>query len=512
MAGKKRYPLLFLDESHRDSSGYTRQKTGRDEEEKTIRDRPSHAKKIRLGLEKAWREAEDSRQAVGTTTSHGVYLEFEIDLNSELPFTALDPLNRGIDLRNVRVEVEGDEKRQFATVFVPSEYRSYFVDKVEAYAMEDTDGGNPKNQKFVESLEDIRAAVLESFWTHGVRELPGDDPQWVEIWLHDPTPDLVVEGEEISPIVRKFRALLPELGIEEQTDRVILKFPERAVVLIRANRHQLSRIAAVSDTLAEIRPAAELASFFIDGLNREEQAEFISDLRDRLEITGDLEIAVCILDGGVNRGHPVLERVLEEDDCHAVKPEWGTSDTHPEGHGTMMAGISALGDVQAAIEGSGSVSVGHCLESSKLLPPPPEENLKRLWGEYTAQAISRAEIRPRRARVIVMAVSSLLDTDRGRPSSWSGKIDQVVSGAEDDIQRLFIIASGNTSEQGLLNTYPDGLLASSVQNPAQAWNALTVGGFTEKVDFDSDDHWELVANEREVSPFTSTSDTWEKNR
>ena len=515
MADKKRYPPLFLDDKYRNSSGYTRQKTGRDDDEKTVRDRPSHAKRIQKGLETAWEEAEESRQAVGTTTSHGVYLEFEIDLNSEMPISTLDAArSKGVELRNIRVEGEGEEKRQLATVFVPAEQRSYFVNLAEDYADADQDTvkGNPKNQRFVESVDDIRSAVLESFWTHGSKELPGVDPQWVEIWLQDPTPELVVVGDSISLVVSEFRALLPDLQIEEQAERAILKFPERAVLLVRANRDQLSRLAAVSDTLAEIRPAAELASFFIDELSREEQAEFIADLRERIETGTDLEIAVCILDGGVNRGHPILEPVLDEDDCHSVKPDWGTNDHREDGHGTMMAGIAALGDVQEAVESGGTVPVDHCLESSKLLPPPPETNPKRLWGDYTSQAINRAEIKQRRARVIVMAVSSLEDMDRGRPSSWSGKVDQMISGAEDDVRRLFLIASGNTEEQGLLQSYPGGLLASSVQNPAQAWNALSVGGYTEKLEFDEEGEFETLAGSGEVSPFTTTSDTWVKSR
>jgi hypothetical protein len=515
MADRKRYPPLFLDDRHRDSSRYTRQPTKRDDDKKTVRDRPSHAEKIQRGLRKAWKEAEESRQAVGTTTSHGVYLEFEIDLNSQLPITTLDPRSKGVELRNVRVVGEGEEKRQLATVFVPLEQRSYFVRLAKDYADDekDTDKRNPKNQKFIESVDDIRSAVLESFWTHDRRELPGDDPQWVEIWLQDPAPELVVDGESISPVIREFRALLPDLQIEEQADHAILKFPERAVVLIRANREQLSRLAAVSDTLAEIRPAAELASFFIDELTGEEQAEFISNLVDRMRIEADLEIAVCILDGGVNRGHPILEKVLEEDDCHSVKPEWGASDHREDGHGTMMAGIAALGDVQKAVESGSSIEIDHCLESSKLLPPPPDANPKRLWGDYTSQAISRAEIKPRRARVIVMAVSSLEDMDRGRPSSWSGKVDQIVSGAEDEIRRLFVVASGNTKEQGLLQNYPSGLLASSVHNPAQAWNALSIGGYTKKVDFDEPNKkCERLAESGEASPFTTTSECWDKSR
>lgn len=45
--------------------------------------------------------------------------------------------------------------------------------------------------------------------------------------------------------------------------------------------------------------------------------------------------------------------------------------------------------------------------------------------------------------------------------------------------------------------YPNGLRVSSVQNPAQAWNALTVGGYTEKVDFHGPktlDEQEEIAN------------------
>ena len=511
MAAEKRYPHLFLDARFRESLGYTRQNTGRNVEEKTVRDRPAHAALIEERLVAAWRDAEESRQAVSTTTSSGVYLEFEIDLNSECPISTLDPRNRGVELRNIRVEGEAEESRQFATVFVPDEQRGYFAKLVADYATKDTQKGNPSNQRFVESIDDIRSALLKSFWTNISNEIPGDDPQWVEIWLQDPTPDLALDGD--SPVVSEFRALLPQLQIEEQAERAVLRFPERAVVLVRANREQLSKIAVASDTLAEIRPAAELASFFVDDLTRQEQAEFVEDLVKRMQVNPNVEIAVCILDGGINRGHPILEPVLNEDDCHTVKPEWGTSDHRDDGHGTAMAGIAAFGDLQKAIESSSSIPIDHCLESSKLLPPPPEENPKRLWGNYTSQAINRAEIKLRRARVICMAVSSVEDMDRGRPSSWSGKVDQMISGAEDELQRLFVIASGNTDEQSVYQNYPDGLLVSSVQNPAQAWNALSVGGFTEKTEFDSEgSNLERLADAGEASPFTTTSGTWDTKR
>ncbi len=42
-----------------------------------------------------------------------------------------------------------------------------------------------------------------------------------------------------------------------------------------------------------------------------------------------------------------------------------------------------------------------------------------------------------------------------------------------------LISAGNT-DPAARRTYPDPNLTDGVHDPAQAWNALTVGGYTEK--------------------------------
>jgi hypothetical protein len=183
---------------------------------------------------------------------------------------------------------------------------------------------------------------------------------------------------------------------------------------------------------------------------------------------------VLLLDHGVNNGHPLLEGILPESDRHTVEPAWGVHDHN--GHGTLMAGTAAYGDLLELLQTNDPVVVSHTLESSKILPPPPASNPKQLWGHYTAQGVSRAEIEaPARRRVICMAVTASDSRDRGRPSSWSGKVDELASGYDDGIRRLIVLSGGNVTDPEEWKRYPESNFTNGVHDPGQAWNALTVG-------------------------------------
>lgn len=79
---------------------------------------------------------------------------------------------------------------------------------------------------------------------------------------------------------------------------------------------------------------------------------------------------------------------------------------------------------------------------SKILPNVGQSR-KEHWGDITEQAVYRAEARnPELVLLYCMAVTSDLDVDRGRPSSWSGSID-IMSYGKARNQRLFIISAGN---------------------------------------------------------------------
>lgn len=120
-----------------------------------------------------------------------------------------------------------------------------------------------------------------------------------------------------------------------------------------------------------------------------------------MNVVSNSPISICILDTGINNGHPLLAPILSDRDKHAINSEWGTSDHN--GHGTLMAGLAAFGDLQHCLESSDEIVISHILESSKILPPPPNSNAPELWGDITSQAIRYAyhsdkENKPREER------------------------------------------------------------------------------------------------------------------
>ena len=113
-----------------------------------------------------------------------------------------------------------------------------------------------------------------------------------------------------------------------------------------ANNALLIELLNSSEQLAELRIGQEVASLWTDTDNIE-QTEWVNDLLGRLDIV-DTNVSVCILDTGVNNGHPLLEPLLESSNCLTVNDSWGTADVFvnggSKGHGTLMAGIVAYGD------------------------------------------------------------------------------------------------------------------------------------------------------------------------
>jgi hypothetical protein len=437
---------------------------------------------------------------------NGVYLDFYSEPGFDLILKSLEARRSGIRLLNVTKEGTEAEERTRATVYIPRQKSSYFLRKVNAYANEtapprkEGQEPKPKNAKLIESIADVRAAVLESFWQDQAEPLPGDTADWVEVWL---------SSEDLGAIER-FQALCHSRQIEMGQGRLV--FPERTVCLVNATRDDLTYLLELSDDIAEFRSAKEVATFFIEQENRD-QAQWVTRLLNRTEVRGREQICVLVLDHGVNNGHRLLEPVLPQEDRHTVEPAWGVNDDH--GHGTLMAGTAAYGDILALLQSNAPIIISHGLEAAKILPPPPATNPKRLWGHYTAQGISRAEIQaPARKRITCMAVTSVDNRDRGRPSSWSGKVDELASGYDDDTRRLIILSAGNTTDPDEWRRYPESNLTNEVHDPAQAWNALTVGAFTNKTQIRDRTlaGFAAKAHAGSLSPFSTTSLSWPARR
>nr|WP_225937429.1 S8 family peptidase [Myxococcus sp. RHSTA-1-4] len=259
----------------------------------------------------------------------------------------------------------------------------------------------------------------------------------------------------------------------------------------------------------------------------DEQGDWVEELSARTTPPAAAAPAVCVLDTGVTRGHPLLAASLAASDCHTCEPAWGAHDH--DGHGTEMAGLALYGDLTPVLAGSGPVQLRHGLESVKILPPngqnPPE-----LYGAITAEATSRVEIQaPDRQRCFSMAVTALDERDRGQPTSWSAAVDALAAGraldasskglvylddGNEPVRRLFVVSAGNVDGSALQIAHLERSDTDAVHDPAQAWNALTVGAFTEKaiVQDPQWSGWQPVAHAGDLSPWSTTgvvfADAW----
>ncbi len=499
-----------------ETSLYTTTKTGRDEKASPSRNRIPHGQYLQNQLNIAWQQAEYD-QAVSHSTRNGIYIEFKSDPNSELELMSLENLPKRIRLLNVREKIEtvvsgdsGEETQKtitYATVFVPHTQKNFFLDRLEKYVKSVNEGvpeDKPDNAKLVDSIADIRQALLDSFWVDVADLLPADTPEWVEVWLSSHALD----------VINGFEKLLTEQQIQARDGYI--KFPERVVKVIYASWAQLEKLTALSDYIAEYRRAKTTAAYWAE-LNNREQADWVEDLLERCNFDSESQSVVCILDAGVNNGHPLIQPVLLDNDCQTVDPAWGTDDHDKHGHGTSMAGIVAYGNLAEALESAEQIELTHRLESLKILPRPPQQTAPNLWGYIASQAISRAEIQePDRKRSICMAVTAEDTRDRGRPSSWSAELDQLASGAIDDTHRLIIVSAGNITVNiaEAATQYPDVQLTDSVHDPAQSWNALTVGAHTEldQITDTTLSGYTPVAPKHGLSPFSTTSTTWDENK
>lgn len=464
------------------------------------RNRNQHGKKIYQQLERAWQESENE-YLVAYPERTGIYLEFISSPDFELKIKSLENLRQGIRLCNVRTEEriinEKETEVTLATVFIPNNKREFFFKKVEQYLSEEK--GKHQNVDLINSIEELRTALLiESFWTDDNNLIPDEEPEWCEVWLRWNK----VEYE----VVNRFDNLLLEQEINSKSG--FIKFPERIVKLVLVNREQLQNLSRFSDDIAEYRKAKDIAEFFLN-LEPSEQQKWAEDLLNRLSVNEQSQVTICILDTGVNKGHPLINPVLDNNDLLSVNNAWGTHDHH--GHGTLMAGVTAYGDLQELLANTENIILYLTLESVKILPPKGQ-NDPELWGDITSQAVSIAEINsPDKKRIICSAVTASDTRDRGRPTSWSGAIDNISSGAFDNEKRLIILAAGNITDFNQITDYPTNQVTDSIHDPAQAWNALTVGAYTELTTLTDPnlDGYSPLAKKNQLSPFSTSSLTWE---
>lgn len=354
------------------------------------------------------------------------------------------------------------------TIFVPESSREFFQTKIDEYLDErnDTKEG-PRYADRVNRIEEVSFNdPLEMVWTDDKHLLPERGTlAWWEVWVREELDD-------------NFKYVARQLEIRQKA--YYLRFPERTVRFVQAKAEQIERIILTTGSVAELRRAKDTPSSVLQS-SPSRQGEISSELLARVEPPDANAPAVCLLDSGINFGHPLLDIAIDRDHAWAYLPEWGPHDGAIHGHGTQMAGLSLYGDLTPQLLGESPISLTHRLESVKIMPDdnviPPDIDS---YGYIYKNAVLKPEIDfPKGRRIYCSAVTNESPCDRGMPTGWSGAIDEICAAQEQ--RRLFVISAGNIDGGDVLyaDDYPSANETSMICDPAQAWNALTVGAFTD---------------------------------
>lgn len=470
------------------------------------RNRYNHAKYLERRFENVW---DENKNITSIYNRNGIYLEFRGQNDFKLITKSLEDIRQNVRLCNVK-EIEGTK---YATVFVPLNKKEFFLKKINKYKEED------RNKDVIESIENINTAFVDALWTDE-REIPDENLEGCEVWLS------VYKKEIHKEIAEHFFILCEELNIEYYNNYI--EFPERVVVAIKANKEVLKELLLRSENIAEFRKASTPTDFYIRENDRIDQKKWVEDLLSRTTFKEKPNTSICILDKGISNKHPLIGPVLKDNDMHTIFDDKIVQDISSDGHGTGMAGIATYFNLEKLLESNSLIEINHKLESVRIVDNKIENDPK-LYGSITSEAISYAEItNPKHNRVIAMPVTAGYDLNAdkndktnfrgdGKPSSWSAAIDNLALGnygSEETDSRLIIISAGNTCEADIenLDNYEEAVALSSVEDPAQSWNALTVGAYTEKSYLSGDDYtdkYKPLVETGAYSPFNSSSLMWE---
>src|SRR5579871_6286528 len=486
------------------------------------RDRNNHGNLLLAQLGRMAAEAERLRLirvASGTPEHQGMAIALEISPPGTLdPGKQLEWKRDGIEV----LSVLATPNAEIVNVYVPPGKLSALESRVRAYLNKENaprkegQPPQPKNARLINAISSIRRAAFTELWTDQP-PLPDQNQVHVfQIWLR-------LGAEPPKEVYVSFTDAAQRLDVVVEPG--YLTFPGRLVVAARSTRAALEQAIDLLDFVAEIRKASSPAEFFLSDLRPFEQAEWVRDMAGRMNFppADQNPPRIALLDTGVNRGHPLLGPFIDPADMHAVHDAWGVADHH--GHGSEMAGLTLHGDLRAPLASRDPHRIPHRLESVKIFPDTGT-NQPYLYGWTCDEAVRLVERTTAEAARTFSMMTTVIGATAGWPSEWSATLDRLAFGLrgpgtggldlpsmDGDVPRvqprLFVIATGNVlwSEWAAYPTKND---LEAIEDPGQAWNALTVGAHTDLVDFNQEKWPALrpVASTGSMSPSSRTSLMW----
>lgn len=470
------------------------------------RNRVQHGARLSEGLVASFDAAEERRPSrqehpPGIQPGEGAFVTIELD-------SASRELNIEKPERGIRQSAAGEDQNRRTMVlhFENQSARDYLSERVDRYRSAPlTDRGNPPLASEMEPITDFSPTRLLDVWREDPAALPLEEGavSWWGLWSWEDFADDVAD-------------VAVALGMQVAPKDRWSTFPDIRVIPVYATGRQVQSMLDIGRPgLAEIGFATDDAAILVN-LSGTEQDGLVADLASRIQWPGAEVPAVCLLDTGVNRSHPLIEPALAPEDVQSLVQDWQGDDHYDgQGHGTPMAGLALHGDLTGPLADQSTPVLRHRLESVKFLSPTPRAaNDPANYGAITQAAVALAEERqPDRRRIICSATTN--DRRRGdRPTRWSAAIDEITAGVdaaegEEPPRRLFVQAIGNIGHDSIWPNIEDGSHHPG-EDPAQAWNALTIGGVTLKneIDLRHRGTWFPCSDVGELSPYSRTSCDW----
>lgn len=458
------------------------------------RSREAHAETLSAQLALAMTSAKEQLEALDPAQisgTAGVYLELYTRREWFVP-EQFEALRQGIHLASV-VDV-GDNGLRI-TIFVPYEAFAYFRKALEKYRTEMGRGGKrPAYADRIERIDNIQfGSDLRSLWTDAPELFPTDDKRvWWEVWLFEERAHGFVQGAG-------------HFGVEVKSSE--LRYPGLVVRLAEASKSQLEELNRHTGAISEIREPT-VAPSLISKLEAAQQVELTDDLLKRVRRAPSDAPAVCVLDTGVNEGHPLLQPAIDAADVFSWHPAWGSDDK--DDHGTAVSGTVLYGDLRNHLGSQGLVALSHIVESVKIFTRHALGKIPDLYGVVIRDSVAIIESsKPNRRRLFVSAIVSEAHDNFGLPTEWSAEIDRLAA----EKHRLFIVPAGNVNDGHMdVEGYPIANNLPPLSDPGQSWNAITVGGYTRRAQPLAAplDDFQPLAPEGGLSPTSRTAVNWDR--
>ncbi|MFC3453056.1 S8 family peptidase [Amycolatopsis speibonae] len=341
--------------------------------------------------------------------------------------------------------------------------------KIEQYRDKTTKSGAPSNEPLIARIDSLRVPTLAdlSLGEFSADDIDDNTSYWVELWTRGGSLDSAHDRERVRQEIHWLAQLGGHHGSPTRFEGA-----ERDIFLARLSGNVLSELPSLVPEVYEVHLAqrVRLVEALLQGEASASPPVAVG------EPPTDATV-VAVHDTGISPAHPYLRPILLGSGS-VVPGEPDAADRH--GHGTAMSGIAAYPDYLQGIA-AGLLNPRNKLIGMRLIPTPtsgPQDDDPELWAERTENSVVEAE-NLANGHNVVHSLSVGADNPTALRTAWSIGVDRLAW--NDGRGRLIVVAAGNVPNDRLATVaedYPTVNLGEPICQPAQAWNALTVGGYT----------------------------------